>query len=125
MTDGTPTPLDGQGTAPGDISVHLLADRTQLVFTGEIDVSLNAVLVSAVEEAITRGVPVDLDVSAVTFMDSAAIAMVARLAYAMTVPPRVIDPPEPVCFLLDVTKVSEVVEVVTTVDGGAPEFAEA
>ena len=87
------------------------AARTLVTLGGEIDIELTAELVGACDVALRSGLPVDFDVRAVTHMDSSAIAMIARVAYASSTPPRLIRPPDVVEFLLEVTGIGEVVEV--------------
>jgi anti-sigma B factor antagonist len=97
--------------ARGEISVLSTATRTVVTLGGEIDIDLTRELVGACDIAMHMGLPVDFDVRDVTHMDSSAIAMIARVAYASTTPPRLIRPPDVVEFLLEVTGIGEVVEV--------------
>lgn len=83
---------------------------TRLEVSGNVDITLTEELAEIAREIELRGGPVDVDTSGVTFMDSAALAMLARLAYQH--PVRVIDPPKVVRFLLDTTRVVEIVDVV-------------
>jgi anti-anti-sigma regulatory factor len=96
------------------------AGRTLVTLGGDIDIELTAELVGACDVALRRELPVDFDVRAVTHMDSSAIALIARVAYASTTPPRLIRPPEVVEFLLEVTGIGEVVEV-THADPDVPD----
>lgn len=96
------------------------ATRTLVTLGGEIDIDLTAELVGACDVALRMGLPVDFDVRDVTHMDSSAIAMIARVAYASTTPPRLIRPPDVVEFLLEVTGIGEVVEV-THADPDVPD----
>ncbi|MFH5821099.1 STAS domain-containing protein [Georgenia sp. AZ-5] len=93
--------------------------RTRLLLSGEVDVSMNAELNQVVEDAMLRAVPVDVDSRAVTFMDSSVVAMLARLAYRLPYRLQVIEPPELVRFLLDVTELGDIVDVVEQ-DPGFP-----
>lgn len=97
--------------------------RTLVTLGGEIDIELTAELVGACDVALRRGRPVDFDVRAVTHMDSSAIALIARVAYASPTPPRLIRPPGVVEFLLEVTGIGEVVEV-TDADPDVPDPSE-
>jgi anti-sigma B factor antagonist len=97
--------------AHGEISAFSTATRTVVTLSGEIDIDLTRELVAACDVAMRMGLPVDFDVRDVTHMDSSAIAMIARVAYASTTPPRLLSPPEVVEFLLEVTGIGEVVEV--------------
>ncbi len=55
----------------------------------------------------------------VTFMDSSVIAVLARLAYRLPDRLRVIEPPDVVRFLLEVTKIGEIVDIIDA-DPGFP-----
>lgn len=81
---------------------------------GNVDITLTEELAQIAQEIDLRGGPVDVDTSGVTFMDSAALAMLARLAYQH--PVRVIDPPKVVRFLLDTTRVVEMVDIIYSVE---------
>ena len=75
-----------------------------------MDISHSGELAELVREIDVRGGPVDVDASTVTFMDSAVLALLAHLAYQHRV--RLFDPPDAVCFLLETTRLVELVEVV-------------
>ncbi|HLS64977.1 MAG TPA: STAS domain-containing protein [Ruania sp.] len=82
----------------------------RLEVSGSVDVSLSGDLAELVREIDVRGGPVDVDASTVTFMDSAVLALLAHLAYRHQM--RLFDPPQAVRFLLETTRLVEVVEVV-------------
>jgi anti-anti-sigma factor len=76
---------DGQGrptsrTSPGDVSVFFDEDVTLVILSGDIDLALSGDLEYAGRDAIDRQLPVHLDLTRVTFMDSIGIGFVARLA---------------------------------------------
>lgn len=104
-------------------SVHTLleSDRTHIVLSGEVDVSVSAELTDAVAEAEAAGVPTQVDAKHVTFIDSSGVAMLARLATRTPGRVQILNPPEVLTFLLEVTRIGELVEVVDTSDdhGGA------
>lgn len=86
--------------------------RTIISLAGEVDVSVASKLAAAIAAAESDGRPVSIDAGDVTFMDSSGIALVARAATRTPATLQVINPPEVVRFLLDVTRVGELVEVV-------------
>ncbi len=102
-------------------SVHALLESgcTRLVLSGEIDLTLNAELTEAVADAEAAGLPVQVDARHVTFMDSSGIALLARLASRTPGRLTLIKPPDVVRFLLEVTRIGEMVDVVDT-DERAP-----
>lgn len=85
---------------------------TLITLGGEIDVSAAQELAAAVVHAEQANRPTSIDASAITFMDSSGIALLARLATRTPGPLRVIDPPEVVRFLLDVTRIGDMVTIV-------------
>jgi anti-sigma B factor antagonist len=126
VRDANSTPATGAGaTTSGGAesgSVHLMvsAERIRLVLSGEIDVSLSAELVEAVTEAEEAARPVEIDARHVTFMDSSGVALLARLAHRSPGRLVIIQPPDVVRFLLEVTHIGEVVDVLDE-DPGFPE----
>ncbi|MDD9208058.1 STAS domain-containing protein [Georgenia sp. 10Sc9-8] len=97
---------------PGAAFLLVSPVSSRLVLSGEVDVSLTQELTEATGEAQRRGLPVEIDVRNVTFMDSSAMAMLARLAYQVPERLTFIQPPDVVRFLLDVTALHELVDVV-------------
>ncbi|MGC0272546.1 STAS domain-containing protein [Pseudactinotalea sp. Z1739] len=97
-------------------SVHTLleSDRTRIVLSGEVDVSVSAELTDAVAEAEAAGVPTQVDAKHVTFIDSSGVALLARLASRTPGRVQILNPPEVLTFLLEVTRIGELVEVVDT-----------
>ncbi|HLS14744.1 MAG TPA: STAS domain-containing protein [Beutenbergiaceae bacterium] len=94
------------------MAVLISPHRVRLVLAGEVDASTEAELSEAVTEVLGLGLPVDIDVRNVTFMDSSAISGIARLSVQLGHRPRLIAPPESVRFLLSVTRVGDDVEIV-------------
>ena len=62
-----------------DVTIKLVpeAGKTRVVAEGEMDLASVVALNRAMSEASSRGVPVDLDLSAVTFLDSRFTAAVS------------------------------------------------
>lgn len=113
MADGN---SDGEQPRGERGSVHTLLgdERTRVVLSGEVDVSVNAELTDAVAEAEAAGLPAEVDAKHVTFIDSSGVAMLARLASRTPDTLTILDPPEVLVFLLEITKIGEVVRVVHT-----------
>nr|WP_089775653.1 STAS domain-containing protein [Ruania alba] len=85
---------------------------TRLVLSGEVDVALSEELTEAVAEAEAAGLPVRVDVRHVQFMDSSGIALLARLASRTPGRLTLIRPPDVVRFLLEVTRIGDLVDIV-------------
>lgn len=116
--------VSGTGThddAPqiGDpASVHLIvgATRARIVLSGEIDADIGAELSEATAEAEATGLPVEIDAHHITFMDSSGVAFLARLATRMPQKVRILRAPPTVKFLLEVTRIGELLEIVDDVE---------
>jgi anti-sigma B factor antagonist len=67
---------------PGEVSVVYDDDQTLICLSGEIDQDLLDHLDFAQRQAIQRDLPVRIDVSAVTFMDSTGLALIVRVVAA-------------------------------------------
>lgn len=114
---------DGLPDPPGEVgSVHVMVGRTRtrIVLSGEIDAALGQELQDAATDAETAGKPVDVDARHVRFMDSSGVTLLARLASRTPGRLRVIRPPDVVRFLLEVTHIGDMVDVVD-VDPGFDE----
>ena len=100
--------------APEPASVHVIVQegRTRIVLSGEVDADLSADLTEATSAAEANGLPIDIDAQHVTFMDSSGIAFLARIASRSTKPVRILRAPETVRFLLEVTRIGELLEAV-------------
>ncbi|WP_251840505.1 STAS domain-containing protein [Oceanitalea stevensii] len=105
------------GPAAGTVAFHATPDRARLILRGELDMVMKAELLDAVHEAVLHDVPVEVDVRDVTFMDSSVLAALSRLIQASTHRPTFISPPPVVRFLLDVTRIGELVDIVGPDDG--------
>ena len=96
---------------PASVHVIVEADRTRIVLSGEVDADLAADLREATADAEATGLPIEVDAQHVTFMDSSGIAFLARIATRSTERVRVIRAPETVRFLLEVTRIGELLDV--------------
>ncbi|GAA4285923.1 hypothetical protein GCM10022262_02820 [Georgenia daeguensis] len=95
----------------GSAAVLTTGERTRLVLAGEVDASMNDELATCTTEITRLNGPLDVDVRNVTFMDSSVLAVLARLTQRLSAPVRVIGASESVRFLLELTHLSEVVEL--------------
>ena len=120
--DDGPTGIDtagslGAGQAantaePGSVHVILGSERTRIVLSGEVDADLGADLQEATAEAERAGLPIEVDAHHVTFMDSSGVAFLARLSTRSPSRVRLIRVPPTVRFLLEVTRIGELLDVV-------------
>ncbi len=100
---------------PGDVgSVHVIIDPdvVHVVLAGEIDAGASEDLLSAAADVLAAGLPVEVDCRAVTFMDSAGIGFLARLAARSTHRVRLLHPPRMIRFLLETVRISSLVDIV-------------
>jgi anti-sigma B factor antagonist len=97
---------------PGSVHVILGAERTRIVLSGEVDADLGADLQEATAEAERAGLPIEVDAHHVTFMDSSGVAFLARLSTRSSSRVRLIRVPPTVRFLLEVTRIGELLDVV-------------
>ncbi|TNM69125.1 STAS domain-containing protein [Streptomyces sp. NP160] len=100
------------GGEPGSVHVILGSRKTRVVLTGEVDAELGQDLLEASADAEASGLPVEVDVRNVTFMDSTGVAFLARLASRSPAKLVLIRPPDLVRFLIQVTSISQVLRVV-------------
>jgi anti-anti-sigma factor len=66
----------------GEVSVDYEIDETLIRLAGEVDQALVGCLDFAQEQAVKRNLPVRIDVSGVTFMDSTGLALIVRVVAA-------------------------------------------
>ncbi|SEE63681.1 STAS domain-containing protein [Ruania alba] len=112
-SSGQPSRSAGGGRAEtGTVQTLLESAYTRLVLSGEVDVALSEELTEAVAEAEAAGLPVRVDVRHVQFMDSSGIALLARLASRTPGRLTLIRPPDVVRFLLEVTRIGDLVDIV-------------
>jgi anti-anti-sigma factor len=95
-------------------SVHLIvgSTRARIVLSGEIDADTGPELSEATAEAEATGLPVEIDAHHITFMDSSGVAFLARLATRMPQRVRILRAPPTVRFLLDVTRIGDLLDIV-------------
>jgi anti-anti-sigma factor len=103
---------------PASVHVIVMGDRTRIVVSGEIDADLSADLQEATSDAEATGLPIEVDAQHVTFMDSSGIAFLARLASRSTERVRILRAPDTVRFLLEVTRIGELLDLVDEPAGG-------
>lgn len=96
---------------PGTLHVLVGANRTRIVLSGEIDANLAQEFSDAMADAQEIDLPVEVDAHHVTFMDSSGVAFLARLAAQAPQKVRVLRAPQTMRFLLEVTRVGELVEI--------------
>ena len=113
--------LDVEGIAdapaePASVHVIVMRDRTRIVVSGEVDADLSADLQEATSDAEATGLPIEVDAQHVTFMDSSGIAFLARLASRSAERVRVLHAPDTVRFLLEVTRIGELLDLVGDAD---------
>ncbi|RMI14021.1 STAS domain-containing protein [Cellulomonas triticagri] len=106
-----PAPREAPGE-PGSVHVILSPDRTTIVLSGEVDADLGPDLTQATTDAEQAGVPIEVDAHHVTFMDSSGVAFLARLASRTPHRVRLLHVPPTVQFLLEVTRIGELLDVV-------------
>ena len=107
-----PRPGEILGDDAGSIEFSFLPDRARLELRGEVDARLNAELASVTTALVERGMTVDVETRDLTFIDSAAIALMAHLANRLPARVRFVAPTEQVRFLLDLTQVAELVDII-------------
>ena len=78
--DNQTSPGSQPAAGPGAVDLVRESARTVVRLSGEVDLSCSDLLSAARAEAAERGLPVRLDLSALSFIDSTGIGFVARLA---------------------------------------------
>ena len=125
MRDGNSTTPDepadaaanGSAGEPGAVQVIVGTASTRIVLSGEVDADLAAELQEATAEAEHLGLPIEVDAHHVTFMDSSGVAFLARLSIRSQHRVRLLRVPPTVRFLLEVTRIGELLDVVDGDDG--------
>lgn len=102
---------------PGSVHVITGIDHIRVILAGEVDADLSADLQDATTAVERSGLPVEVDTHHVTFMDSSGVAFLARLATRSSYRVRILNVPPTVRFLLEVTRIGELLDVV---DGDVP-----
>ena len=121
MADSTveAPPREDHADREGSVALLTSPSRNRLILAGEVDVSMSHELGDAAREIERSGLPVDVDVRNLAFMDSSVIAVLARVAYRIPHRLQIIEPPDVMRFLLDVTNIGEIVDIVER-DPGFP-----
>jgi anti-sigma B factor antagonist len=99
----------------GDAAVFFDDQVTLVMLSGEVDLAIGDDLEFAGRDAMDRGMPVRLDCSRVTFIDSVGLGFVARMASAERERGRVlplIDAPRNVQEAIHLVGLAELVEFV-------------
>lgn len=99
-------------TEPGSVHVIVGSERTRIILAGDIDADIAPDLAEATGEAEHARLPIEVDCHHVTFMDSSGVAFLARLSSRSPVRVRLIRVPPTVRFLLDVTRIGELLDVI-------------
>lgn len=99
------------GAAPTPVRVEQPADATRIVLAGDVDAESEPDLTRVGDDALSRGLPIMIDCSAVTFMDSTGVAFLALLASSADTSVTVLDPPDIVRFLIDTTGIGPMLHV--------------
>ena len=103
----------------GGIESRVVDGRGHLVLSGEIDVARSYELGQASRALETCTVPVQIDMAGATFVDSAALAMLARLRVFTGAKPCLIDPSPMVLFILELTELGDFLDVCPATAAGA------
>ncbi len=106
-----------RGSEPGSVHVLLDPDSTLVVLAGDVDATLAPDLIDASSDVAEAGNPVRIDTRNVTFMDSTGVSFLARVAVGTGGRPVLLDPPDHVQFLLDITAIGDLVDVERTGSG--------
>lgn len=104
------------GGEQGGVHVIVGADATRIVLSGEVDADLGPELHEATTEAENAGLPIEVDAHHVTFMDSSGVAFLARLSIRSQHRVKLLRVPPTVRFLLEVTRIGELLDVVEGTD---------
>ena len=97
---------------PGSVRVTVDSELIRIVLSGEVDSELSPRLCDANAEAERAHLPIEVDAHDVTFMDSSGVAFLARLATRSTSRVRLVGVPTTIRFLLEVTRIGDVLDVV-------------
>lgn len=101
-----------QNTDLGSVHVIVGATHTRVVLSGEVDADLSSDLQQATDDVAQAGLPVEVDAHHVTFMDSTGVSFLARWAGCTPGKLKLLRTPPTVRFLLEVTRISDVLEIV-------------
>ncbi|MDD9206161.1 STAS domain-containing protein [Georgenia sp. 10Sc9-8] len=96
----------------GSIDVTVLGDRVRLTLRGEIDAGLDADVQRALDSVEPTGTVVEVDARRVTFMDGYGLRLLSRLT-GRTGRVVLLEPPQIIRFLLEVTGLLEDLRIVS------------
>ena len=111
LGDANPDPDFDSDGSQGTVHVLMGAAWSRIVLSGEIDASLAADFSEAIADTTEIGMPIEVDAHHVTFMDSSGVAFLARLTTQSPHRVRVLRAPATMRFLLDVTRIGELLDV--------------
>lgn len=106
---------------PFSVALHALDQQVTVVASGEIDVATASEFEACIDEALTTGAPVLIDLSAVTFVDSTGLRVIvgaAERSRGADGSLRLLDPSSTVMRTLTVTHLDDVVGIV---ESGTPD----
>lgn len=86
-------------------------DLTRVVLSGEVDAESERLLAQVGDDVVSRGLPITVDCSGVTFMDSTGVSFLALMASRAPSPVTLVDPPDIVRFLVDTTGIGPMVRI--------------
>ena len=112
VPDGGSGPAVPGAIEPGSVHVIVGATHARVVLSGEIDADLAADLAQATRDVQDSQLAVEIDAHHVTFMDSTGVAFLARLTAVTEEPVRIFNTPPTVRFLLEVTSIGNMLEIV-------------
>lgn len=104
--------MTGRAVEPGSVHVIVGTTHARVVLSGEIDADLAADLNQATLDVQESKLAVEIDAHHVTFMDSTGVAFLARLTAVAEGPVRIFNTPPTVRFLLEVTSIGNMLEIV-------------
>ncbi|PJI93767.1 STAS domain-containing protein [Luteimicrobium subarcticum] len=109
--------VTGSAREEGTVGVIEGATRVRVVLAGEIDIDLERELRGAFRAVEATGKGIEVDAHHVTFIDSSGVSLLADLATRANPPVRVLRAPPSMKFLLSVTRIDEIVELLDTDPG--------
>ena len=112
-------PSTSGAVEPGSVHVIVGATHARVVLSGEIDADLAADLNQATHDVQESKLAVEVDAHHVTFMDSTGVAFLARLTAVTPSPVRIFNTPPTVRFLLEVTSIGTMLDIVEDAPGAA------
>ncbi|WP_250445116.1 STAS domain-containing protein [Actinotalea sp. C106] len=90
-------------SAHGTVSLDVQGERVHVVLRGEIDTTVKDALSEALDGAAHLALPVEVDCSAVTFIDSSGLSVLLWLANVAAEPPQLLHVPPSLHDLLTLT----------------------